>query len=222
MRRVLVLAACALLVFSSAISETVTLSSFPESGAEEAVLPIQYADELEKRFGIPILIGAECLNQSENPDFSVGLSPWEGASAFLKSLTGELEMVERALSQYPEGTLEKLRTKNLPNGVRIFIPSRAVLNNPEGIFSAYTIGENDWFNVYLVHGLFIETSVHHELWHVIEDVIREKSPGAFLIWDVLNPAGFQYSSDYTHATGDFDPEYFAREYGTVSPLEDSV
>ena len=41
---------------------------------------------------------------------------------------------------------------------------------------------------------------------MIEMIITARQPGAFLIWDALNPEGFQYRNDYTEAWAEYDPD----------------
>ena len=74
--------------------------------------------------------------------------------------------------------------------------------------------------MFLAHSRFTGSTVHHELWHVMEKIITARQPGAFLIWDALNPEGFQYRNDYTEVWAEYDSDYFVSWYSTVNAMED--
>ena len=96
------------------------------------------------------------------------------------------------------------------------INGKDMLWNPAGL----TTCEGSWYNVFLAHSRFTGSTVHHELWHVMEKIITARQPGAFLIWDALNPEGFQYRNDYAAAWAEYDPDYFVSGYSTVNAMED--
>ena len=54
---------------------------------------------------------------------------------------------------------------------------------------------------------------------MIEMIITARQPGAFLIWDALNPEGFRYSNDNAVAWAVYDPDYFVSGYSTVNAME---
>ena len=74
--------------------------------------------------------------------------------------------------------------------------------------------------MFLAYSSFTSSTVHHELWHVMEKIITARQPGAFLIWDALNPEGFQYRKDYTEVWAEYDSDYFVSGYSTVNAMED--
>ncbi len=72
--------------------------------------------------------------------------------------------------------------------------------------------------IYLnAYDLSVDT-VLHEIWHGIDLQLKD----AFATWNDLNPEGFAYTGDFVNyeSSPAFDPEYFARPYGTTSAYED--
>ena len=181
-------------------------------------------EEMQDRYGITILLGDECLNQTETEICEVsGTPPAKTPLQFLMGYDVDMEELRRldaALAMYPEGFLQSLRDEDAPKGLRILIAGQIngkdLSWNPAG----FTTCEGSWYNVFLAHSRFTGSTVHHELWHVMEKIIMARQPGAFLIWDALNPEGFQYSNDNAAAWADYDPDYFVSGYSTVNAMED--
>ena len=68
--------------------------------------------------------------------------------------------------------------------------------------------KDGYFMILLSAARIHEWTVHHELWHAMENVIRLNTPDAFSNWDSLNPEGFRYSEDYDEFTQlDEDDQY---------------
>lgn len=213
-----------LLLFSCALAEELPSSIDPAPLAEEETSARAYADRMEERFGVTILVGDECLNKLHASAFTIG-SRVSSSSLFLQ-MTGyddtisRLMTLESALEQYPPETFQYIKDEQAPEGIRFLLADRLIETDPEMHSAGYAMPEGSYYNIILLRSELVPLTVHHEMWHVMEMAISTKHQDAFLIWDALNPEGFQYSYDYSGNTNDYNPDYFARAYGTVSPLED--
>ena len=213
-----------MLVSSAALSEETVVAAEPIPYASEEAEARAYADAMQERFGITILIDEECQGVLSVDDFSIGnqapaRSPFLSMMG-LKFTTDELKKLEKALEQYPVELFSLIRNGNAPSGLRFLVADQIIDADPAMNSVGYAVCEDYYYNIVLAHTFFDQATVHHEIWHAMEMFITEKHPDAFLIWDALNPEGFQYSHDYTAAAEDFDADYFARGYGTADPLED--
>ena len=197
--------------------------SFSESAAAQPDSARAYADELQERFGITILIGDECVQRPEEDMFTVG---YGFAMTPLLSMikradtVNELKKIEQALVRYPVSFFQYLRDESHPDGVRIQLADRLISSNPALHSSAYTCSASTWYDIYLEYGLFRVLSVHHELWHAWEDRILSEDPSAFAAWNDLNPEGFTYLNDYYADYSQYNPDYFIQGYSTVYEAED--
>lgn len=208
--------------------------------AEESAAPVplpfrsdypearELADSYQEKYGVVILFGEDCLGVSEEDGFAVGDRAPAG-SPFLamfgnKHYLGEVEKLGEALAQYPDGFLGSLRNEYAPSGLRFLIANRLVEETydlqPEVGVSGLTTCEGGFYNVFLAHTFAGKLTVHHELWHIMEEMILIRDPDAFADWNDLNPPGFQYSEDYGSYQEESQKEYFARTFGMVNPEED--
>ena len=95
--------------------------AFSESPAAQPDSARAYADELQERFGITILIGDECVQRPEEDMFTVG---YGFATTPLLSMikradtVNELKKIEQALVRYPVSFFQYLRGESHPDGVR--------------------------------------------------------------------------------------------------------
>ena len=183
-----------------------------------------YADMLEAQYGVPILIGNECLDVIQQDVFSVG-SQAPNRSVILgqmkiKHTDEELEKLDKALSHYPADLFMNIKDENAPKGIRFLIADQIIERRPERLSVGFSACEDAYYNIILAHTLFDQYTVHHEIWHVMEWYIKKKYPGIFLSWGSLNPPGFKYSNDYKAITADYDPNYFVWEYSTLNAEED--
>lgn len=217
-------AALMILWMCTASAEQVTVTGEPVQYVSEAEESRAIADEMEQRFGVTILLGDECLNVLHLNSFSIGNQA--PARSLLHNMLGindtvnELKKLENALSQYPVELFQYIKDDNAPNGLRFFIVDQIVENNPDMNSVGYTTCEGGFYNIVLGYRFFETGTVHHEIWHAMERFITARYPGAFLIWDSLNPPGFQYCNDFTRTDYEYDPDYFVRDYGTVNAAED--
>ena len=194
-----------------------------------------YADIIERKFGVTVLIGNEVKNAHEPWDYSGESVEGVGEDKSNVSLeTAEfLDELYKSLSRYPEGFFSNFRDQSGNGGIR-FIVLRDILNKTSGSFEAgglqYMYGS--WYNIMIdldSHGG--SETIHHEIWHAVENLILEHDQMAFAFdkWQKMNPKKFHYSYDLdNYYDADvfgylvyFTKEpYFARIYSTVSPMED--
>lgn len=219
-----VMLALFMLLSSAALSEEPAITTEPLPFASQEAEARAYADAMQERFGITILIGDECQSVLATDAFSIG-NQAPARSPFMSLLgvkftTDELKKLENALEQYPPELFSVIKDSNAPEGLRFFIADQIVDADPAMNSIGYAVCEDSYYNIVLAYMLFDQATVHHEIWHAMEMFITAEHPDAFLNWDALNPEGFQYSYDYTSDAEDFNADYFVRGYGTADPLED--
>lgn len=214
------------LLFSTfAVSEDATFMVMPVRVADYAT-DRNYADELEQRFGITILFGSDCLGVIESDSYSIGVSgPLAGIT--LGEILGysyyetQLEVLEKALDQYPTELFSRLMDDRAPNGIRILIVDELKAVNSERSVDGFYMCKDGYDNIILERSGLRDLCVHHELWHNMENFIKARKPDAFMIWDALNPPGFKYCDDFENYSGKvYDAEYFVRDYGLINAAED--
>lgn len=225
MKRLICLAVILFLLFPAAVlaeQQSVTAESVPAGDSDTEARA--YADKMEKQFDVTILIGDECLDVLHPEAFSIGSNAPAKSPLLqmlgIKDTLSELKRLEKALEQYPAEMFKNIKDDNAQNGIRFLIADQIIENNPDMYSVGYNTCEGGYYNIVLAYMLFTESSVHHEIWHAMELFITTKYPGAFLIWDSLNPPGFRYSNDFTATSYEFDADFFARGYGTVTAGED--
>ena len=93
--------------------------------------------------------------------------------------------------------------------------------------SSYIVLDVNWIT---------RTTIDHEMWHAVENIIEILEPSAFEPenWDPLNPADFSYIEDFenylvdryvqncreSYTNNDKTGIYFTKLYGTVNARED--
>ena len=191
------------------------------------------ADEMEKKYSVRILLGNECLNaegdgfyefvSTENSQYGTFYDPVQELLMALKTLDAELE-------RYPKGFFKTFLDPFGDGGAR-FLFIRELESDDYENFSAAAIEyeKGNWYNVAFDIDELSDTTVHHELWHAVEDRIIKKDYDAFSDWSDLNPDGFDYLQDFDTYDeedveeyllwGGSDP-YFARQYSIVTDHED--
>ena len=202
------------------------------------------ADDIEKEFGVRILLGNEVLDAVDDTEYTftsiedtMFIDPELEFSDDLY-IKETLDYIRKILSMYPDGFFERFKNQYGEGGLRISIVGELSTDYYESFTSggiAYTYGA--WYNIamqyYNMSGEM--TGLHHEIWHNVESLVNKSFPLSYDSWDALNPAGFQYMNDFdayansadiseyviTEAPeGVYDTAYFAAQYGTVNPVED--
>lgn len=198
------------------------------------------ADEMEKKYGVKILIGNEILNREMS--YAYRLTSMENASWPDEYRTGNtdyaLGVIDTNLSKYPEGFFEKFKDFEGEGGVCIALVDELINDNGNFVANGENIFRGSTSYIVLSANTIELTTAHHELWHATENIINIVDPELFDLenWNKLNPEGFKYTEDFeTYDNSDyynmcknesFDPVvddiYFARVYGTVNEREDKA
>lgn len=159
-----------------------------------------YADQLEERYGVTILLSAQGQEACEAVwDAVVTTTDQWPLEDEPYAIARTLEALDRTLALYPEGFFRQMRNTMGEGGVR-FIPVGHIENDVNAVGLTYeTYG---WQNIYIdvTLGTF-ESVICHEIWHATEGVISYRDwvsfdPGN---WSVCNPEGFFYNEDVEDA-----------------------
>jgi len=202
-------------------------------------------DEIERKYGVTIMLGDEVYNAAPNNYYS--RVSFEDASAGYTQaelallIDTALDTVDRDLSKYPDGFFDTFVNPFGEGGLRILIVEQ--LNNESGgSFSAGGVSyrQGAWYTseICLNELQGYGATVHHELWHTVEQRILDEIPDAFNPddWSRFNPEGFDYQANFEDY---FDPELFryiiwnwdsypadeicfAQSYSTVTDKEDKA
>lgn len=159
-----------------------------------------YADQLEERYGVTILLSAQGQEACEAVwDAVVTTTDQWPLEDEPYAIARTLEALDRALALYPEGFFRQMRNTMGEGGVR-FIPGGHIENDVNAVGLTYeTYG---WQNIYIDVTLdTFESVICHEIWHATEGVISYRDwvsfdPGN---WSVCNPEGFFYNEDVEDA-----------------------
>ena len=237
-----------LLIRPEAVEITGKLERFERTAADpelhalsqELLQQRESADDIEKEFGVRILLGDECLDAAANGSYSIVSTEDSGYAEYSANPQGELtealNTLRRSLGCYPEGFFDSFKNYAGEGGIRFLIVRDMV--NENGSFTAgglhYQYGA--WYNVVL--DIDTITTVHHELWHATEQRITNEFTEAFseVSWSEFNPEDFSYCYDFDSyyedesvfeyiIPWDNDPAkretvYFDQIYSTVTPFED--
>lgn len=177
-----------------------------------------YAAELSDKYGFRICVGQDAL----------AVQPWDyefEAEYLYQVLQQELTLLDQRLSQFPQEVLEK--TVSHFSSMTVCLVRQITGTAESGSLDTATgiqfLEGTDAYVVISV-GQYSEQALYHELFHVMETHILDKSI-AFDQWEELNPAGFEYhygSGAATDAaqylTG--DARAFIDEYAMSFPKED--
>ena len=202
----------------------------------------ELADEVEKEFGIKLLVGNEVKISEKTSQYKFASCEEENDKYVTEMDINALEELKKILGKYPEGFFDHFKTQNGKFGLRISLVSK--LTNDEfqeftaaGI--AFTSGM--WYDIAIgsIYVSSADSSLDHELWHCVENLLNTKYPLNDEEWNALNPADFNYTNDFegyitTYDEGDyilgyyddsdtsvnFDAPYFVSQYSIVTPMED--
>ena len=194
------------------------------------------ANGYEEKYSVRILLGNECLNTKPNDNYSIISTENREYSTDeeyeVTTVNELLTTLSNALEKYSPSFFEAFKNYRDDGGLRFLIVKDLV--NNEGVFEAAGLHylSNAWYNIILDFDGMNEASIHHEIWHAVEERIYKDEYNAFISdeWNKLNPKGFEYQEDFDHytETADYDKYilyfgddvYFARNYSTVTAKED--
>ena len=191
-----------------------------------------YADRLEERYGVTILLSSQAKEACESVwDAVITTTDEAGLSDEPHAIARMLEALDRTLALYPEDFFRQMRNSMGEGGVRI-MPVGHIDNDVNAI--GLTSKSYEWQNIFIdVNIDAFEGTICHEIWHAIEGVILTRNRNSFdqEEWDRCNPDGFFYNEDAGAPASDperwtffyeFDPQdiYFVDAYARTNAKED--
>lgn len=158
----------------------------------------QYADTLESRYGIRVLLSDQCRDAAALCDRDITLTDTMTADEELAAVNTALDALARTLSLYPDGFTAQFRNGMGEGGVRFLLVS--AIASDYGVVGV-TYESADWQNIALDIRMSdsLDSLICHELWHATENRILSKDYAAIDpdTWNALNPPGFTYCGDAT-------------------------
>ncbi len=188
------------------------------SDPEALALCQSYAEEISQRYGIRIRILEDAL----------AVQPWDyrfQAETMPRVLQQELKLLDQRLSKYPKAVLEK--TMSHFSSLSICLVREITGTTASGALEQATgvqFLEGTDAYVVIAAGRFSQQALYHELYHVMETRILNKSP-AMDQWNDWNPQGFSYTYG-PEPTGDWEQwlsgenQAFIDTYSMTLPKED--
>ena len=191
-----------------------------------------YADQLEERYGVTILLSAQAKDACDAVwDATITTTDQWPLEDEPHAIARMLEALDRTLALYPEGFFRQMKNSMGEGGVR-FMPVGHIENAVNAIGLTYeTYG---WQNIYIDVTIdAFDGTICHEIWHAIEGVLLTRNWDAINQeeWAACNPAGFSYNEDAE--TPDSNPErwtffyefsaqdvYFVDAYSRTNAKED--
>lgn len=190
----------------------------------------QYADTLEAKYSVRILLSSQCASAAALCDRAITLTDTMSADEELYGINAALDALSRTLSLYPDGFFAQFKNGMGEGGIRFLLTER--IDSDYGVVGcAYE--SREWQNIALdvrmADGL--DTIICHELWHATENHILSRDYSAFSpdAWAALNPEGFAYCEDPTQSdsmlewtlySSSPDNVYFVDGYSCVNERED--
>lgn len=190
----------------------------------------EYADELETKYGVRILLSGQCKEAAALCEYPIALTDTLGADE-LSSILMALERLNCALALYPDGFFAQFRNSMDEGGLRFLLVEE--INSGFGTIGC-TFENGNWQNIALdVRSSYaLDGIICHEIWYATENHILSQDYTAFPIedWTALNPQGFTYTYDatlidsermgWTLYGGSLENVYFVDSYAQVDERED--
>ena len=195
------------------------------------------ADEIEKEFGIRILVG----NEVENAECGSGYNLISEEGIMEPELEiGYLNDLREQLAEYPKDFFSHFKCNNGKFGLRISVVAR-LDNFDDSSFTAAGVSyqSGGWYDIAVCSSYLgsWNNTLHHEMWHAVEELSEKYHAIDANEWEKLNPKKFNYTSDFNSyavsGTSDtyimtgfweknknYDKAYFVEQYSKVTPMED--
>lgn len=192
--------------------------------SEPVVEPQLYerANELSQRFGVDIRIAEQCSMDYTHYNTYIMNDP--------QRIRAVLDMLEDALSQYPDGFFRQLHYGSVES-IRFEVAGTLMLKDgvEDHQDSAVAFAQNKG-SYYLValDGFMVHTgTLYHEISHIIDRrlewdaLLREDALYSEEAWLALQPKGFEYAMSYVDKNQtEIDLNYFVSDYSMTFPTED--
>ena len=218
------------LTVDSSLADNYWLEDSGAPVAENLQQARQYADTLEAKYSVRILLSSQCASAAALCDRAITLTDTMSADEELYGINAALDALSRTLSLYPDGFFAQFKNGMGEGGIRFLLTER--IDSDYGVVGcAYE--SREWQNIALdvrmADGL--DTIICHELWHATENHILSRDYSAFSpdAWAALNPEGFAYCEDPTQSdsmlewtlySSSPDNVYFVDGYSCVNERED--
>lgn len=150
------------------------------------------ADAIEQRYGVTVLLSAECEAPAAMGSYPVLTTDRAAFSDEEAVIVYALDALETALGRYPDGFFRQFRNGLDGGGVR-FLLTGPVTDGSEII--GFVSETAQWNDVTLdCTAAEMEQTVYHELWHAMENHICASHAEMFTDgrWDRCNPEGVLY------------------------------
>ena len=183
------------------------------------------AQALSDRFGVEILLAEQCSCDYTHFDTYELKDP--------QTIRSALDILERALSQYPDGFFSQLRYGAIDRISFELVGSLTVMEgvetHPESA-AGFAQNSGSRYLVALDGFLIMEETVYHEISHIIDArltwdaLIRENALFNDEAWLALQPEGFCYAMSYTDLPEELgrysESGFFIEDYSMTFPTED--
>lgn len=188
------------------------------------------ADELEKTYGITILMSNQCALAASYCTLPIVTTDSAGLYDEVGTIDAALDSLEEVLQMYPEDFFRQFRNEAGERGLLVLLVED-IEPGSRTIGVSYTMGQ--WYPIAVdITSGQVRNTYAHEIWHATENRINDVDEGALDLeaWEDLNPAGFRYTgytddymwdTQYTYLYGDPQEEiYFVDPYGKTKGQED--
>lgn len=185
-----------------------------ETAKEKTELPERLAelrsraDKLEQEYGVTILISAECKDAVKDIDYFTTDEYYDAADE-CHYISAALYELEESLKKYPKDMFGQFKNALGKYGLRIVLTAYI----KDDFSAAYTVWEDDWYNMVFDIAYSMNLNFPHEMWHSIEQYINMKDYRLLSDddWAKLNPKGFVYSGIETYLEQTEEYTYLADE-----------
>lgn len=188
------------------------------------------ADELEKTYGITILLSNQCALAASYCDMPIVTTDGAGLHDEVGAIEEALKWLEDVLQMYPEDFFRQFRNEAGERGLLVLLVEDI---EPGSNVIGVSYGMGQWYPIAVdITSGQVRSTYAHEIWHATENRINDVDEGALDLeaWEALNPAGFRYTgytddymwdTQYTYFYGDAKEEvYFVDPYGKTKGQED--
>lgn len=189
-----------------------------------------YADKLEEKYSVRILLSSQCKEEAALSDRKITLTDTMSAEDELDGINTFLNALDRSLTLYPKNFLRQFRNSENEGGL-CFLLVKGLESDFNAVGNAYSNADWNYISLDVRQRYALEGIICHEIWHATEDHILSCDYTMFPTdeWAKLNPDGFTY---YENAA-DQNPEqpwtlfndkpenvHFVDSYGCVNVKED--
>ncbi len=188
------------------------------------------ADELEKTYGVTILLSNQCALAASYCDMPIVTTDGAGIHDEVGAIREALKWLEDVLKMYPEDFFRQFRNQAGERGLLILLVED-IEPGSNVIGVSYRMGQ--WYPIAVdITSGQVRSTYAHEIWHATENRINDVDEGALDLaaWENLNPTGFRYSgytdnymddTQYTYFYGNPEEEVcFVDPYGKTKSQED--